>query len=179
MTEVGTVYGGALYELARDEGLGKTVADELEVLRESFRQEPDMLRLLSAPDLSKHERCQILDDCFRGRVQPYVLNFMKILTEKGYIRHFPHCCDAYIQRWQEDNGILPVTAITAVPMTSRQTDRLTQKLSQITGKQILLRCRVEPDMLGGVRLDYDGRRLDDTVANRLRSIRDLLKKSVL
>ena len=48
-----------------------------------------------------------------------------------------------------------------------------------TGKQILLHSRVEPGTLGGVRLDYDGRRLDDTVAHRLQNIRDLLKKTVL
>ena len=179
MTEVGTVYGEALYDLARSEGLSEAISGELTVLRESFRQEPDFLRLLGAPNLSKQERCQILDDCFRGRVAPYTLNFLKILTEKGYIRHFSHCCDAYMSRYYEDNGILPVTAITAVPMTEAQTEKLRQKLRAITGKDILLHSRVEPGTLGGVRLDYDGRQLDDTVAHRLQNIRDLLKKTVL
>ena len=179
MTEVGTVYGEALYDLARTEGLSEGIFGDLTVLRESFRQEPDFLRLLGAPNLSKQERCQILDDCFRGKVAPYTLNFLKILTEKGYIRHFSHCCDAYMSRYYEDNGILPVTAITAVPMTEAQTEKLRQKLRAITGKDILLHSRVEPGTLGGVRLDYDGRQLDDTVAHRLQNIRDLLKKTVL
>ena len=179
MTEVGTVYGEALYDLARSEGLSEAISGELTVLRESFRQEPDFLRLLGAPNLSKQERCQILDDCFRGKVAPYTLNFLKILMEKGYIRHFSHCCDAYMSRYYEDNGILPVTAITAVPMTEAQTEKLRQKLRAITGKDILLHSRVEPGTLGGVRLDYDGRQLDDTVAHRLQNIRDLLKKTVL
>ena len=63
-------------------------------------------------------------------------------------------------------------------MTEEQTRRLREKLSKVTGKEVLLHCRVEPGTLGGVRLDYDGRRLDDTVASRLQSIRDLLKKTV-
>ena len=179
MTEVGTVYGGALYELAASENMSGAVSEELTVLRESFDNEPGFIRLLGAPNLSKQERCQILDDCFRGRVAPYTLNFLKILTEKGYIRHFSHCCDAYMSRYYEDNGILPVTAVTAVSMTEVQTEKLRQKLRAITGKNILLHSRVEPGTLGGVRLEYDGRQLDDTVANRLQSIRDLLKKTVL
>lgn len=179
MTEVGTVYGEALYELARSEAMDEVICAELTMLRESFRQEPDFIRLLGAPNLSKQERCQILDDSFRGRLSPYVLNFMKILTEKGYIRHFSNCCDAYMERYYQDNGVLPVTAITAVPMTEEQSRKLQDKLASITGKNILLQSRVDPGTLGGVRLDYDGRRLDDTVANRLRIIRDLLKKSVL
>ena len=80
MTEVGSVYGNALYTLARDEKLAPAILEELGTLEESFRQTPAYLRLLSAPTLSKEERCRILDDGFRGRVQPYLLNFMKILT---------------------------------------------------------------------------------------------------
>ena len=179
MTEVGSVYGEALYELAKSENLSEVISKELAALQESFRQEPDFIRLLSAPNLTKQERCRILDDSFRGKIAPYVLNFMKILTEKGYIRHFSHCCDAYMARYYQDEGILPVTAITAVPMTEEQTRRLREKLCTVTGKEVLLHCRVEPGTLGGVRLDYDGRRLDDTVASRLQTIRDLLKKTVL
>ena len=179
MTEVGSVYGGSLYELAKDESLGKLIGEQLAVLQQSFRQEPDFIRLLSSPNLAKQERCQILDDSFRGKVHPYLLNFLKILTEKGYMRHFSHCCDAYAELYNQDNGILPVTAVTAVALSPEQTDKLAQKLSRITGKEIALRNRIDPAVLGGVRLDYDGQRLDDTVSHRLDAIRDLLNKTVL
>ena len=88
MTDVGSVYGASLYELAKEESLTTEIREQLSVLQESFRQEPDFVRLLSSPNLSKAERCQILDDSFRGKVHPYILNFLKILTEKNYIRHF-------------------------------------------------------------------------------------------
>ena len=179
MTEIGSVYGEALYELAKGEGLTSPIGEQLRLLRDSFRQEPDFLRLLSAPNLTKAERCQILDDSFRGKVEQYLLNFMKILTEKGYMRYFSDCSDAYMDRYNQDNGILPVTAITAVSLTADQAERLAGKLSRITGKKIQLLNRVDPRGYGGVRLDYDGRRLDDTVAHRLDSIRDLLKTDVL
>ena len=179
MTEIGSVYGDALYELAKEEGLTESIGQQLRLLQDSFRQEPDFIRLLSAPNLTKAERCQILDDSFRGKVEPYLLNFLKILTEKSYIRYFSDCCTAYAQRYNEDNGILPVTAVTAIAMTAQQTGALSEKLSRITGKTIDLTNRIDPSCLGGIRLDYDGQRLDDTVAHRLRSIRDLLKNTVL
>ena len=179
MTEIGSVYGDALYELAKEEGLTESIGQQLRLLQDSFRQEPDFIRLLSAPNLTKAERCQILDDSFRGKVEPYLLNFLKILTEKGYMRYFSDCTDAYTERYNLDNGILSVTAITAVPMNDDQKARLTEKLGRITGKKIALLSRVDPRVLGGIRLDYDGRRLDDTVSHRLDSIRDLLNKDVL
>ena len=179
MTEVGNVYGESLYELAKEENLTRLIADELAVLQLSFRQEPDFIKLLSSPNLTKTERCQILDDSFRGKVHAYVLNFLKILTEKSYIRYFSDCCDAYTEHYDQDNGILRVEAVSAVELTTEQKDKLTQKLSRITGKEIALRTRIDPAVLGGIRLDYDGQRLDDTVSHRLDAVRNMLDKTVL
>ena len=179
MTQVGSVYAEALYSLAQEEGLSRSILPELKALDESFSQEPDFIRLLSSPNLSKQERCQILDDSFRGKVHPYVLNFMKILTEKGYMRHFSDCRKAYADLYNRDNGIVPVTVITAVALSDEQSARLTAKLSQLTGKTVELCNRIDPKCLGGVRLDYDGKRLDDTVAHRLDTVRGLLKNTVL
>lgn len=180
MTEVGTVYGQALYDLAKSEALTKPILDELGALDHCFSvEEPRFVKLLCTPTLNKQERCQILDDSFRGKVQPYVLNFLKILTEKGYMRQFSDCCAAYRECYYRDNDILLVEAVTAVPLTMEQLKRLTNKLQTITGKTVELRCRVDPQCVGGVRLDYEGKRLDDTVAHRLAAVRSLLKNTVL
>ena len=80
MTEVGNVYGESLYELAKEENLTQEIGGQLKVLQQSFREEPDFVRLLSSPNLTKAERCQILDESFRDKVHPYLLNFLKILT---------------------------------------------------------------------------------------------------
>lgn len=179
MTQIGSVYAQALYSLANEENRSLQVMNELKALNESFSQEPDFLRLLAAPNLSKEERCRIVDESFRGKVHPYVLNFMKVLTEKGYMRHFDDCCKTYRALYNEDNGILVVHAVTAVELSQAQRSSLTEKLSQITGKTIELEARIDPSCLGGVRLDYDGMRVDDTVSHRLDTVASLLKNTVL
>ena len=179
MTQIGSVYGEALYALAKDEGLANQILEELTALKEAFRAEPDFLRLLSSPNLSKQERCQIIDDSFQGKIHVYILNFLKILTEKGYSRHFSDCCASFKNLYNHDNGILPVTAVTAVPLTGAQRDKLTGKLTQITGKAIELVNRVDPSCLGGMRLDYDGRRVEDTLRQRLDTLGDLLKNTAV
>ena len=179
MTQIGSVYGEALYELALSENLIEEIRAQLLVLDESFQAEPDFLRLLCSPNLSKQERCQILDDSFRGRIHLYLLNFLKILTEKGYIKQFSNCCEMFTQLYNRDHNIVSVTAVTAVALSQKQSEALTQKLTRITGKNILLRNRVNPACLGGVRLDYDGQRLDGTVKNHLDRLREMLNNTVL
>ena len=179
MTQAGSVYGEALYALALEEALSAQILEEISVLRQSFHAEPDFIRLLSTPNLSVQERCNILDDSFRGKVHPYVLNFLKILTEKGYIRQFPACCDAYRGFYNEDNGILVVKAVSAIALSAEQTQKLAAKLEAITGKQIDLQCSVDAAQLGGLRLSYSGKQVDGTVKNRLDTIGKLLKNTVL
>ena len=179
MTEVGTIYGGALYDLAAGENLAEEIRIQLCGLAEGFAAEPAFAKLLSSHALSKEERCKILDDSFAGKVHPYVLNFLKILTEKGYVRQFPECCKAYRMRYNADNNILPVTAVTAVALSEDQATRLKEKLEKLTEKTVELTNRMDPDVLGGVRLDFDGKSMDDTLAHRLESIRSLLNNTIL
>jgi F-type H+-transporting ATPase subunit delta len=179
MTEVATTYGQAMYDLARDEGKSQQILAELSVLDQSLSAEPEFLQLLSSPNIPKEERVQILDDSFRGKIDPYVLNFLKVLTEKGYVRHFSGCCQFYKQQYNKDNGIVPVVAYTAVPLSDELRRKLTAKLSTVTGKTIELDCRIDPETLGGVRLDFDGKQVDGTVRRRLEDIRGLLKNTVL
>ena len=179
MTQVGINYAQALYDLARDENLTSEILQQLQTLDESFHEAPDFVRLLGAPNLTKEERCHILDQSFRGKVHPYVLNFLKILTERGYARYFGDCRKAFEDQYNQDNGILPVCAVTAVPLSETQFEKLAQKLGDITGKTVKLNNRVDPACLGGVRLIYDGKQVDGTVQNRLDTIGNLLKNTVL
>ncbi len=179
MTPIGYQYGQALYALAKDEGLSLPILQELAALRQSFAQCPEYIRLLSSPALTKSERCQILDEGFRGEIQPYCLNFLKLMTEKGYMGHFDQACQAYTELYNRDNGILLVKAITAYALSQDQSQRLQEKLAQMTGKTIDLTNLVDPDCLGGVRLEYDGKCTDDTIAHRLENIGKLLKNTVI
>ena len=179
MTQAANTYAQALYDLAKDEDLGKTILEELNVLKGVFAENPQYSKLLSAPDIPKQERCGVLDEAFRGKVHPYVLNFMKILTEKGYIRQFPDCCDGYRGFYNEDNGILVVKVQSAVALTQVQVQKLTAKLEATTGKTIDLQCSVDPAQLGGLRLSYSGKLVDGTVKTKLDSIGRMLKNTVL
>ena len=179
MTQAANTYGQALYDLAKEEGLGKAILEELNVLKGVFVENPEYSKLLSTPDISKQERCGVLEVAFRGKTHPYVLNFMKILTEKGYIRQFPECCDAYRSFYNDDNGILVVKAVSAIELSDVQLQKLTAKLEATTGKQIDLQCSVDAARLGGLCLTYDGKQVDGTVKNRMDAISKLLKNTVL
>lgn len=175
MTKTAKTYGTALYELARDEGCAGELLEQLEAVAELLKENPDYVRITSSPSLTKQERRDLLDEAFRGRVHVYLLNFLKLLSEKGDVGELPGCAREFRSLYNEDNGILEVTCVSAVALTADQRERLTEKLHASTGKTIRLTQVVDPGCLGGLRVEYDGMTLDGTVAGRIGHIRGSLK----
>lgn len=167
-------YGGALFSLAQEQHLEDNLLEGLACVCDMFAAHRDYLRLLENPAVRQEERLALLDEAFRGAVHPYVLNFLKILCEKRALRMLPGCAEEYRTRLYEARGILPVTAITAVPLSAQQSDALRAKLQQATGKTVQLSNALDETLLGGVKLRYAGKELDGTVLGRLDGIRAAL-----
>ena len=179
MTQTAKNYGNALYELARDEGLAEELLPQLVGVDALIAENPDYLRLLGSPTLTKAERCAALDEAFSGRVHTYVLSTLKLLCERGHIREFHGCCAQYRCRRNEDAGVVEATAVTAVPLTPSVRQKLEDKLRAVTGRQIDLQLRVDPSVLGGVRLELEGKQFDGTVRQRLDGLRKTLSDTVI
>lgn len=179
MTHIAQNYGDALYDLARDEGVTEEIQNEVKGVLELFSENPDYLRLLRAANLPQDERVQILDEAFSGRVHPYLLNFLKLLVERGHVGELRYSFRRFRSRYCADHGILEAMAVTAVPLREDLLAKLARQLSERTGKKVELRNRVEPSVLGGVRLEYEGQSLDGTLRQRLAGIEKTLSKTVL
>ena len=178
MTQIAKNYADALYELAESEGLTEELYLQLRGVRDVFHEEPDYLRILSAANLPLTERLGVLDRTFSDRIHPYVRNFLKILTERGHIGELKNCFVRFRARYAEDRNILEATAITAVPIGAAAVDKLAKKLGEITGKKVEMDNRVDPGVLGGVRLEYAGHALDGTLRQRLEGIEKTLSDTV-
>ena len=101
-----------------------------------------------------------------------MLNFLKILCEKGTLRELSGCARAYRVRYNQAHGILEATATTAVAMTEQQAKSLHEKLENAHRQDHRPENqRFDPAVLGGIRLDIEGTELDGTVQNRLAALR--------
>ena len=177
MTAAEMEYGGALYELAAEEGCEDQVLDGLRLVQQLFRENPDYEKLLLQPSIRREERLSLLDQALKGNVQPYVVNFLKILCERRALSSLDGCTAEFCARLYEARGILPVTAVSAVPMTEQQTKALKEQLARTTGKSILLENKVDRALVGGIKVEYEGKELDGSVAGRFEALRHVLLES--
>ena len=71
ISKTAMTYGGALYDLAREESLEEQILGELHAVSDLFRQNPDYTRLLMEPSIEKQERAKLIDEAWGGSVHPY------------------------------------------------------------------------------------------------------------
>ena len=170
MTELAREYGDGLYLLAEEENLSREFLEQLLSLKSLFREQPDFVRLLGNMSLSKEERVKILDSVLRGQVHPYLLNFLKILCERCALNEYEGCLAAFKALYNQEHGIVEATVTTAVPLDDEQRARLAEKLSAMTDKTVALNEKIDESLMGGVLLEMNGQRYDNTLKHRLKSI---------
>ena len=171
-------YGKALFLLAKEENLCDRIKSEGEAIVTLLSQNPKYITLLDTPALPTAEKTQLLDQAF-GHFHVHLLNFMKILVSKRAVYLYSRAYSAFMQAYDEDNNILHAHAVTAVALSDAQKQALVDKLCAITQKNVILKNTVDPAVLGGVRLQFDGVSLDSSIENQLQSLRKALKQTNL
>lgn len=179
MAEVREEYTNALFKLAQEEKLTDVILKDVKELDSVFRSNPGYIKLLSAPNIKRDERVSLVDKAFSENINIYTLNFLKIMIERGYFSYILDCFDEYVDLYNKANNIEVIKAVTSVELKDEQRQRLISSLSGSLGKKIELIEKVDPSLIGGIRLEMKGRLIDSSVKSRLDSIRNALNSTVL
>ena len=171
-------YGRALFMLCEEEGCADSVYGELSDIVRILEESPKYIKLLDTPALPKEEKLRLIDEAF-APIDERVRNLIKILCEKHAVYSFFDAKKTYDSCYLESRKIEIVDAITAVKMTDSQIENLKIKLGEICGKSIIVNNIINPDILGGMVLRYDGKQLDGSVKARLDRLSAGLKNTVI
>lgn len=171
-------YGKALFMLTEECGTTDTAIADISAANEIFKQNPDYVKLLDTPAITKAEKLALAEEAFKA-LDGNLKNLIKLLCERHSVYTFGQVYDTYLELYNESRGIEIVEAVTAVSMTEEQISRMTEKLSSMTGKRIIIKNTVAPEILGGVKLRYSGKQLDGSVKTRLDKFEAGLKNTVI
>ena len=171
-------YGDALFMLADELNQADEMKDDLSTLCKTISENPDYLKLLDTPALSREERVKLADEAFDG-LNKKLVNLVKILIERSVAYLIFKIRDAYMSAYDISRGIERVEAITVLPLTDIQLSKLQNKLANITGKQIIIKNTIDSSILGGMKLRYLGIQIDGSVKTKLDNFEQSLKDIVI
>lgn len=167
---VATTYAKAIYEVAAEKGEELLTLEQLKLVKDSFSEYEELLAIFAAPFIPKAERLKSVEEVFGGNLSRENLNFLLLLTEKGRIREFSGIVDEYIKLYYREKNICEAMVTSAVALTSEQVEALRKRLSEVTGKEVIVLTKVDASILGGLVVEIDGERMDSSVKTRIANI---------
>lgn len=176
MTEIGKDYAAALFSLAMERGQQKEYMQGLDIALAEFEKQPLYLDLLSSPNIAKEERLSAIDQAFGPYLPEDVLSFIKILCEAGRIALFKDCVTEYTLLYQSYKAVTVAKVISAVPLIDAERDRLQKKLEEVSGHKVVLECRVDEALLGGISVEMDGKVFDGSVKHSLSDVKEVMSR---
>ena len=179
MSGVAKEYASALYSLSREENLEPEILGEVRGLIIIFDENPELIRLLSDPVISKAERQAAAERIFSGRVHPYLLNLIRLAVKNGRIGSVKEILSGYIDLWYRYSGITVAEVESAVPLSMEQKNRLHKALEDRFGGNVEMHLRIDPSLIGGLRVTVGDILTDNTVRHRIDGMERHLKQTVI
>jgi F-type H+-transporting ATPase subunit delta len=105
------------------------------------------------------------------------LKFLGLLAANGRAAALPHVIDAFARLSAAARGAVSAEVTTAVPLTGAQARGVAAALRQALGKDPEIETRVDPAILGGIKVQVGSRLFDASLKSKLDSLKFALKRA--
>jgi len=118
----------------------------------AFLSEQKKLKeVLSSPFLPRNKKIQLVKDILkRKKLSPKATRFIMILFENYRIELLPDILDFLPILWNEKKGVFTYEVASVVPLKPIQKKKLGKKLEALENNRVLLKYKIDPELLGGL-----------------------------
>ncbi len=161
-------YAKALFEVALEQGKLERVLQDIRAF-EKLCQVREFYLLLKSPIIKADKKARILDGLIKGHFDELTIKFIHLLVRKGRERYLSEIAQAFIEEYKHYKHIVTVKVTSAVPLSQATLDKICQRLKEVglVKGEIELITKVDPTLIGGVQIEFEGKRIDATVAHQL------------
>ncbi len=167
-------YAQALFALALEEKATDAYLHAMGTVKQLFQENPDYMELLASPAISLNERLSSVDEAFAGRMPEHVVSFLKVLCENGRVRTVLDCVDEFARLAMESSGRTVAKIYSAVTLREEQKAEICKKLEQLTKKTVDPIYLTDESLIGGMKIEVDGKTFDGSIKHRLSAIKDVM-----
>ncbi len=177
-SNVGARYAQALFDLASDQKQVPAVEADLKSLKTAIFESRDLRVLLASPTFSAEDKGRGLSAiAAQAKFNPTTRKFIGLLAANGRAGALPDVILAFERLSAEARGAVSAQVTTAMPLTPAQAKGVAQALRQALGKDPEIETRVDPAILGGIKVKVGSRLFDASLKSKLDSLKFALKRA--
>ncbi len=173
MAELSTIarpYAEALFAAANSDRSAAGVLEEwLPVVTEmaTVAQHPEVVRVVNDPKLESAQIYNLVRGLIKSRLPIAADNFLKLVIDNGRVAVMPEVARQFRVLKNQAEGQADCLIESALALSDEQVKELLWSLSRKFGLKLIPEVKVDPELIGGVRVSVGDHVLDYTVKTRL------------
>lgn len=176
MNEIASRYGLALHSIASDRNELLEMQNECKELKKVLLENPSFITLLGNSFITVEEREEIIDKTLKA-FDKDIVSLIKLLIRNGRSRYIIDVLDEFNSLCNHSRGVDEGLVYSVDPLDEKLLHKLENKISKLENVEIELINKIDPTIIGGIKVVIHGKIYDGSIKNQLENMKnDLLKK---
>ncbi|WP_061961791.1 F0F1 ATP synthase subunit delta [Demequina flava] len=157
----------ALFAYSDNAGTLQRVEDELFRVERILEGNRDLLTAMSNRSATKDQRLGLLEDTLGGKLHPTTAALLERVVGVPRARRLVPAIKLLLEQAAQRRGRTVASVTAATELSAAQRERLASILAKAYGREIQINVAVDPEVLGGIRVQVGSEVVDGTIFNKL------------
>jgi F-type H+-transporting ATPase subunit delta len=167
-------YAAALFQVAKENDQVAQIGDQMRVVKEALRQNPELLSFLKLPKVSVEKKKEVVKEAFSA-ASSYIVNTLLLMIENRREDYLLQMAEEYIVLANNERGIAEATVTSVRPLSEAEKSSLSAAFAKKIGKKTLeIQNIVDPKLLGGLKVRIGNRIFDGSLRGKLDRLKQLI-----
>jgi F-type H+-transporting ATPase subunit delta len=169
-------YAAALFELAKEQKQLDQVERDVAAFLAMLEISADLVRLVKSPVISAQAQVRALEAILaKAGVSGFTGNFLKLIVRNRRLFAVADMLKAFQSLLARERGEVSADVASAHPLSPEQMQVLSDSLKTSIGKNVQIRTRVDPNLLGGLIVKVGSKMIDSSLRTKLNNLKVAMK----
>jgi F-type H+-transporting ATPase subunit delta len=176
---IATRYAKSLLDLSVERNELAAIAADINTLQTALTNR-ELLLMFKSPIISNDKKNAILKALFEGKLNDLTMAYLTLLVNKNRERYLPEIAAEFVRQHKVMQHITSVKVTTATELTEAVMAEIRQKISSsgVSTEKLDVESKIDPAIIGGFILEFDNKRYDASVANKLNDLKQEFNKNL-
>ena len=170
-------YAEALFNVSTQSGSEKAVRNSLKMVNSAIKGSPEFRAFLFSKRITEAQKATAVKEALGMECHPIVSEFIGLVTDQNLVQLFSLIEKSYIKIFEQKLNYLTVTAHVSSELSENESKELKESLESTLGKSMDLSVKVDPNLIGGIKLRVGNKFMDASIQNQLENMRQSLLKA--
>lgn len=169
------VYSEAFFELSKDKNNLNLHKEQLSYVKEVLSNHDEIIQIIDNPNITKSDKKDFISQLF-GSLDIDLLHMIYVLIDKSRFNILDDLIRDYSKKFNAEMQIMEGIVYSVNKLDETDMSDIKTALEKKYGKKIELENVIDETLIGGISIDIEGERIDNSIKQRLSSLKAQLMK---